>query len=133
MTDPVADRTHDHSYRHLFDRREKVTIVVFEESHDVVDAETMIAVLREQMDAVPVEYRATATLEFDVDTNNDNKVLVGLYYKRLETDEEYAARMAQFDASFAKRRELLEAEERKQLARLAAKYGYELLDHADEN
>ena len=85
------------------------------------DPAGFVAWFQERIERIPAEYRATATIELGTQSGyyGDSSVSIEITYRRPETDEQFAARLAHDEAQNRSRTE----QERATLAALLAKYG----------
>ena len=85
------------------------------------DPAGFVAWFQERIDRIPAEYRSTATIELDTQSGyyGDSSVSIEITYRRPETDEQFAARLARDEAQKRSRME----QDRDTLAALLAKYG----------
>ena len=85
------------------------------------DPAGFLAWFQERIERIPPEHRATATIEIGTQSGyyGDSSASLEITYKREETDEQFAARLARESQALRQR----EAQERHTLAALQAKYG----------
>lgn len=107
----------------MTDRETKTIIIVASREYDAdfppTNLQECASWFADQLAKVPVEYRSTARVEFEVvdDYESSRYVTITVAYRRPETDEEEADRLL-------KQRKLSKYEEEKRelLAKLKAKY-----------
>lgn len=101
-----------------------LSIEQFDEDWPPSDGLEFIQWFGTKIEPIPVEYLDSVRVEIDSIEGYENShyARIEITYRRPETADEVTARLA----DYARRHQTVEAEERRQLALLAGKYGYTL-------